>query len=107
VDRHGRLGVGEPGRLGRSLKEEVIGPNEIHLFKSPGHWRNFVDCVKSRAKTLTPAEVAHRSASPGHLAYISMYTGRKIRWDAAKEEIIGDTEASRLLNKAYRAPWAI
>ena len=90
-----------------SLKTEAIGPDEVQLFKSPGHWRNFVDCVKSRAKTLTPAEVAHRSASPGHLAYVSMYTGRKIRWDAAKEEIIGDAEASRLLTKAYRAPWAI
>ena len=90
-----------------SLKDEPIGPNETHLFRSPGHWRNFVDCVKSRALTLTPAEVAHRSASPGHLAYVSMYTGRKIRWDAAKEDIVGDAEASRLLDYAHREPWTV
>jgi hypothetical protein len=28
-----------------------------------------------------------------------------IRWDAARQEITNDAEASRMLTKEYRAPW--
>jgi hypothetical protein len=28
--------------------------------------------------------------------------GRKIHWDVAKEEIIGDPEASKMLSRPYR-----
>jgi hypothetical protein len=36
-----------------------------------------------------------------------MLTGRKIKWDAEKEEIIGDAHASKLLTREYRAPWKL
>jgi hypothetical protein len=52
-------------------------------------------------------ETAHHSAIPGHLGLISMLTGRKIRWNAEKEVIIGDPEASKLLTREYRAPWKL
>ncbi len=32
---------------------------------------------------------------------------RKIKWDAKKEVIVGDAEASKLLGRAYRAPWKL
>ena len=90
-----------------SLKREVIGPEEIRLYKSRDHHQNFLDCVRSRAKTITPAETAHRSASVGHLGVIAMETGRKIKWDPATETIIGDPEAERLLGHSYRKPWQL
>lgn len=89
----------------KSLLKDIIGPEEINLLHSPGHWRNFLDCVKSRRSTLTPAEVAHRSASIGHLGLIALQVGRKIRWNPDTEEIAGDPAASRLLGRAKRAPW--
>ena len=49
------------------------------LAISPGHQREFLDCVKSRKKTLTPVEVAHRSQTPGHLGYIASVVGRKLQ----------------------------
>ena len=58
-----------------------IGPNEIKLIKSRDHYQNFLDCVRSRALTIAPCEVAHRSASVGHLGVIAIETGRKIHWD--------------------------
>ena len=91
----------------KSLLRKKFSPNEINLFRSPGHWRDFLDCVKSRKETLTPCEVAHRSASPGHLGIIAMKLGRKIKWDAANEKIIGDSEATRMLTKPLRSPWHI
>jgi Oxidoreductase family, C-terminal alpha/beta domain len=78
---------------------------EILLPVSPGHQREFLNCVKSRQKTLTPVEIAHRSQTPGHLGYIASVVGRKLKWDAAKQEIVGDAEASKLLSHEMRAPW--
>lgn len=74
---------------------------------SPGHQRQFLDCIKSRQKTLTPVEIAHRSQTPGHLGYIASVVGRKLKWDAAKQEIIDDPEASKLLSREMRAPWRL
>jgi hypothetical protein len=31
--------------------------------------------------------------------------GRQLRWDAAKETIIDDAEAAKLLGRPYRSPW--
>ncbi len=90
-----------------SLKREVIGPEETRLYKSRDHYQNFLDCVKSRGRTITPAETAHRSASVGHLGVIAMEVGRKIKWDPATETIIGDPEAERLLGHSYRKPWQL
>ena len=90
-----------------SLLDERFGPNEIHLYRSPGHWRNFLDCVKSRKTTLTPCEVAHRSATPGHLGQIAMRLGRKIRFDPDTERILNDATASQLLSRPMRSPWCL
>jgi len=88
-----------------SLKDSVIGSNEIHLYRSDDHVGNFLDCVRSRALTITPIEVAQRSISIGHLGIIAMRLGRKVRWDPAKELFIDDAEASRMLSRAMRSPW--
>jgi predicted dehydrogenase len=80
---------------------------KVKLYKSDNHMRNFIDCVKSRQPTITPIETAHHSAIPGHLGLISMLVGHKIKWDAAKEKIIGDSEASKLLSRPYRKPWKL
>jgi hypothetical protein len=93
-------------------KDEIKAREEkkdltVALAISPGHQREFLDCVKSRQKTLTPVEVAHRSQTPGHLGYIASVVGRKLRWDAVKQEIIGDAQAQQLLARAMRAPWKL
>lgn len=89
----------------KSLLHEQFGPDEIHLLHSPGHQRNFLNCVKTRRQTLTPCETAHRSATPGHLGLISMLLGRTIRFDPRTEEISSDKTASEMLGRAYRSPW--
>jgi predicted dehydrogenase len=101
VDRGGF--VTEPA----GLRNDRVGPNEVRLYKSRDHYQNFLDCVRTRALTITPCEVAHRSASVGHLGVIAIETGRKIRWDPATETIIGDPEAEKLLSRAYRKPWQL
>lgn len=62
---------------------------------------------RSRLKTLTPAKVAVRSATPGWLGQIAMLTGRKLRWDPEKERILNDPEAEKLLSRDMRMPWKL
>ncbi|MEO8615065.1 MAG: Gfo/Idh/MocA family oxidoreductase [Luteolibacter sp.] len=83
------------------------GELEIALHRSPGHFREFLDSVKSRKRTSTPVEIAHRSQTPGHLGYIASVTGRKLKWDAEKQEIADDAEATAMLSAKMRAPWHI
>jgi predicted dehydrogenase len=80
---------------------------KTRLYDTPGHHRNFLDCVKSREPTVTPVETAHRSATPGHLALISFLVNRPVKWDPVKEEIIGDSEASKLLGREYHNGWKL
>jgi predicted dehydrogenase len=102
VDR-GKL-VADP----KSLLDSKIGPNEIHLYKSDDHFRNFIDCVISRQPTAAPVEVAHRSITICHLGNIAMRLKReKLRWDPRTEQIIDDNEAAGMLSRPYRAPWAL
>jgi predicted dehydrogenase len=69
------------------------------------HARDFLDCVKSRRAPASSLEDDHRVAAACHLANLSLRLGRKLRWDAEREEIIGDADASSRLVRPYRAPW--
>ncbi len=102
VDRGGFDASNPDWKKGKTLPEEL---RKIKLYESPGHWRNFLDCVKSRQPTITPVQTAHHSALPGHLGLISMLTCRKLNWDVKREKILGDAEASKLMSRPYRAPW--
>jgi predicted dehydrogenase len=91
----------------KSLLKEPIGANEIHLYKSTDHYGNFIDCVKSRKETVAPIEIGHRSVSVGLLGEIAMLTGRKIKWDPAREAILNDPGAAAMLGRSYREPWVL
>ncbi len=69
------------------------------------HARNFLDCVKSRERPIADVEQGHQVTTACHLANISLRTGKKIRWNPETEEIIGDAEASKWLERPYRKPW--
>ncbi len=88
-----------------SLKTSVIGPNEIHLYQSEEHHRNFIDCIKEHRLTAAPVEVGHRSTSICHLGNIAMTLKRKLNWDPAKERFVNDDQADRMLARGMRSPW--
>jgi predicted dehydrogenase len=104
VDRGGFASSNPDWEGVRDLPEDL---RKAKLYKSRNHYQNFLDCVKSRQPTICPAETGHHSAIPGHLGLISMLIGRKLQWDARREEIIGDPEAAKLMTRAYRSPWKL
>jgi predicted dehydrogenase len=117
-DDNGTKFIGADGRwifVSRSLLrasnpailKEVIGPEEELIYKSNNHWENFIDCVRSRRQTITPAETAHRSASVGHLGHIACMTGRTLEWDPVSETIKNDPGANALLYPNFRSGWSL
>jgi predicted dehydrogenase len=102
VDRDGFDGSNPEWKKYKNLPDELA---KVKLYVSNNHWRNFLDCVKSRKPTITPVETANHSTIPGHLGLISMLVGRKIRWDVKHGKILHDHAASKLLSRSYRAPW--
>jgi hypothetical protein len=91
----------------KSLLREEIGPDETRLYESRDHRGNFLDCIRTRRETVAPAEIGHRSISVALLGEIAMLTGRRIKWDPDKEEIIDDPGAGALLGRPYREPWTL
>lgn len=91
-----------------NLREQKIKDDEIHLYESKLHERNFVDCIYSGKPSITPAEVSHRSITVAHLANIAIRLGReKIAWDPAAEKFVDDAKADAFLTRAMRAAYAV
>lgn len=89
-----------------SLLEETIGPDEVHLPVSNNHSQNLLDCIRSRQQTVAPVDVAVRSDTLCHLSDIATRTGRRLKWDPLREEIVDDPQANRyLLPRSMRSPW--
>ncbi len=91
----------------KSLLTSVIGGDEIHLYRSANHGGNFIDCVRSRKKTVAPIEILHRSVSIAHLGNIAMLLGRTVKWDPDRERFVNDAEANRMLSRSMRSPWRL
>jgi predicted dehydrogenase len=90
----------EPGQWLDPIEEKGSSPEQLRL-----HSRNFLDCIKSRKRPIADVEDGHEVVTACHLANISLWVGRKLQWDVAKEEIIDDPEASAHLLRPYRDPW--
>ncbi|HUG53973.1 MAG TPA: Gfo/Idh/MocA family oxidoreductase [Vicinamibacteria bacterium] len=69
------------------------------------HVRNFLDCVKSRKRPHADIEAGHAANTVCRLGNIAYRVGRRLEWDAEKEQVAGDSEANRLAVGTYREPW--
>lgn len=69
------------------------------------HAQHFIRCVRDGEKPRCDAEVGHRSSLIAHLGNISYRVGKKLQWDAEKEDFIDAPDASRLLGRKARKPW--
>jgi hypothetical protein len=91
----------------KSLLKTTFSANEPRLPVSNNHKRNFLDCLKTRQKTICPIETAVRSDTICHLDDIAIRLGRKLHWDPKAEQFTGDDEANRLLTRPLRSPWRL
>jgi len=89
-----------PGLLARRGAKIPGYPADFHI-------RDFLDCVKTRARTRANADVACQAHIACHAANIALFLGRKVNYDPQKNEFIGDEQANRLRCEALREPWRL
>lgn len=99
----------EKGPLSASRPEILrdLTDDDVHLYVSENHTRNWIDCMRSRKPTIAPAEIAHRSTAACLLQQIAMHLQRKLYWDPRAERFINDDEANSMLSRPQRAPYQI
>ena len=71
------------------------------------HARNFLDCVKSRAKCNCDVLTGHLSTAATHVGNIAYKTKSHLEWDAASERFTNNAAANKLLSYQYRAPYKL
>ena len=91
----------------KDLVNETFGPNEVRLYKSADHRRDWLDCIRSRSKPICDVEIGHHSALVCHIGNIAYWLNRPLKWDPDAERFVNDAEANRLLSRAMRAPWRL
>ena len=83
---------------------------KIHLESPAPHERhqlNFIDCVRNRTTPASDIYTHHRNLTTCHLANIALRVGRKLQWDATREQIVGDEEANALVSRKQREGYEI
>lgn len=105
------IGWGDGWTFYPTDKNAKIIHEDSQLQQPDGHnlkllWADFLASLDGGAKGVANIEVAHRSSVLPLLGMISARIGRSIQWDGATEQIVGDAEASKLLSRPYRGPWA-
>ncbi len=71
------------------------------------HTRNFLDCVKSRAKCNCDVLTGHQSTSATLIANIALKTKSYLEWDSKTEKFTNNAAANKYLSYQYRAPYKL
>ena len=78
-------------------------------YDTDAHFATFFRAVRSRnPKDLTAdAQIGVKAAALCHLANISYRLGRKLAFDPARLNFVGDPQANAMLTRDYRAPYVV
>lgn len=95
----GKIAVSSPHLLAGGPPPETAGTDPTQ------HVRDFLDCIKTRAKPAANAEVTRRGHIVSHAASIGWRLGRKVQFDPVTESFVNDADANRMCSRARRSPW--
>jgi predicted dehydrogenase len=88
--------------------KEPLGEKDVHLYQSPGHQRDWLDCVRSRKRPICDVEIGARSVTVCHLGNIAYWTRKRLKWDPKEWQFIGaDAEVVKWLDRERRDPWQL
>ncbi len=91
------------------LLTEPLGDGATRLYESRNHYRNWLECMRSKQEPICPVEVGHRSNTICVITHIAMRLGQKLHWDPAAERFTGAgaEAANAMLDYEHRAPWTL
>lgn len=92
----------------REKYPEDVTEKAIELHAAPatrGQMLDWLAAIESGKKPIADIEEGHISTASCILANIAMKTGRVLTYDPKTRQVVGDTEATKLLQRTYRGPW--
>jgi predicted dehydrogenase len=101
-------GGGRAGRGGQTAPAQPAPLERMHMNEdepTPLHTKYFVDNVRGRKEPFANIEVGVRATTIACIGNVAYWTGRKLKWDAARRSFGGDEDANRYLFRPYRKPW--
>jgi predicted dehydrogenase len=97
------------GRLTSDPEELVKTPlaeNEVHLPESPGHHRDWLDCIKSRKMPIAEVEKGARTVTIIHLGNLAYWNHKTLKWNP-QEWKFEDSADDKWLDRERRDPWQL
>jgi predicted dehydrogenase len=87
--------------------EEKLGPKDVHLYVSPGHQRDWLNCIRSRKRPICDVEIGARSATVCHLGNLAYWYHRRLHWDPKEWRFVNDAQADTWLDRKRREPYLL
>jgi predicted dehydrogenase len=82
-------------------------PDEVHLYDSRSHHADWLESIRTRQRPICDIEIGCRTITVCLLGNLAYALKRPLKWDPDTEELLGDPEAARWLDRPKRAPWAL
>ncbi|HSW46133.1 MAG TPA: Gfo/Idh/MocA family oxidoreductase [Phycisphaerae bacterium] len=105
----GQIFHGEKGKIEFFLDKLESNPSELVAghpkpqgYPALPHLEDWIACMRSRNRPNADVEIAHRSTSICHMANIARELGRRLHWNPAIEQFVGDDEANALRSRPRR-----
>ncbi|MFP4055255.1 MAG: Gfo/Idh/MocA family protein [Candidatus Brocadiia bacterium] len=101
--------VGTEGKASRrNMSRDVPTNVPMMTYKGRGGLQgDFLHCARTRQRPFRDVEFGHRAAAVCHLGNIAYWLKRPLKFDPVKEQMVGDPEAGRWLDRPKRAPWRL
>jgi len=90
-----------------SILKEGLKDGDVHLYRSPGHHRDWLNCVRSRKRPICDVEIGARSVTVCHLGNLAYWYHRRLRWDPKKWKFVNDPEADKWLDRERRGKYQL
>jgi len=109
----GRIFVNRGRLTGKPVDDLATNPlpedalEQLYGRPLTDHVNNFFLAVADRKPSISDPCTHHRALTTCHLAGIAARLGRKIQWDPQTEQIVGDEQANRLVNRPKRQGFEI
>jgi hypothetical protein len=89
-----------------SIVKEPLGEEDVHLPRSPGHHRDWLDCIRSRELPVAHVEAGARTAALIHLGNLAYWNHASFAWDPINWTF-GEGGKPMWLDRPRRDPWQL
>jgi hypothetical protein len=89
------------------LKSMALKASDKRLYVSGDHRRDWLQAIRTRSQPICHVGIGHRTGTICQLSGIAEILGRSVKWDPAKEQVVDDAVATRMMDRPRRAPYAL